>query len=140
MTFAKRLKILRLKAGVTQQALSEAMGVTQRTIASYEAGNTYPNFEQLPKIARFFGIPVDTLMTDEESFIAEAHEHNGRKGAKQAAALVDEVVGLFAGGRMTEEDRDAAMRAIQNAYWVAKEESKRKYTPKKYRKEPPQEG
>ena len=47
---------------------------------------------------------------------------------------MEEVSGLFAGGRISQDDKDAVMRAIQDAYWIAKEENKRKYTPKKYRK------
>ena len=44
-----------------------------------------------------------------------------------------EVTGLFAGGEMAEEDMDTMMLAIQEAYVIAKRNSK-KYTPKKYRK------
>ena len=73
-------------------------------------------------------------MSEENSFVAAAYGQNGRKGASQAALLVDGVVSLFAGGDLTEEDRDAVMKTIQEAYWISKEESKRKYTPKKYRK------
>ena len=46
--------------------------------------------------------------------------------------LVDELTGLFSGGQMAEEDMDELMLAIQKAYIIAKEDS-RKYTPKKYR-------
>lgn len=31
--------------------------------------------------------------------------------------------------------RVAVMRALQDAYWMAKEQNKEKYTPKKYRKD-----
>ena len=58
----------------------------------------------------------------------------GAKGAKQAQALVDEVSGLFAGGNIADEDLDVMMKALQDAYWIAKEKNK-KFTPKKYRKD-----
>jgi len=45
---------------------------------------------------------------------------------KQATALVSELSGLFAGGELTEEDRDAVMQSLQEAYWLAKKEN-RKY-------------
>ena len=48
--------------------------------------------------------------------------------------LTEEVTGLFAGGEMAQEDMDVMMKAIQDAYWIAKEKNK-KYTPKKYRSE-----
>ena len=50
----------------------------------------------------------------------------------QAERLVKEVSGLYAGGELAEEDMDAMMKAIQEAYWIAKEKN-RKYVPKKYR-------
>mgnify|MGYP004527492339 CR=1 len=55
----------------------------------------------------------------------------GTRGKQQAQALIAEVSGLFAGGDMAEEDMDEMMKAIQDAYWIAKEKN-RKYTPKKY--------
>lgn len=55
----------------------------------------------------------------------------GSRGKQQAHALIAEVSGLFAGGDIAEEDMDEMMKAIQDAYWIAKENN-RKYTPKKY--------
>ena len=48
--------------------------------------------------------------------------------------VVDEVSGLFAGGNIADEDLDVMMKALQDAYWIAKEKNK-KFTPKKYRKD-----
>ena len=47
--------------------------------------------------------------------------------------LVAGVSALFAGGELSENDKDAVMRALQDAYWMAKERNKEKYTPKKYK-------
>ena len=52
---------------------------------------------------------------------------------QQAEALVAELSGLFAGGELADEDMDAMMRAVQEAYWIAKENN-RKFVPKKYQK------
>lgn len=38
---------------------------------------------------------------------------------------------MFAGGELSEGDKDAVMLALQKAYWDCKEDNK-KYTPKKY--------
>ena len=133
MTFAEKLKAVRMKAGISQERLSAELGVTKRTIINYESGKTIPPSDVLPKIARLFGVTIETLITEEEEFIALANEQGGSKSAREAEALVSEVSGLFAGGRLSSEEKDAVMRAIQNAYWIAKEESKRKYTPKKFR-------
>ena len=48
-------------------------------------------------------------------------------------ALVGELAGMFAGGELTEEDKVAVMRSLEQAFWLAKEENK-KYAPKRFRK------
>ena len=131
MTFAEKLKAARLQAGISQERLSTHLGVTKRTIINYENGQTLPPINLLPKIAKFFNVPIGALITEEEEFVALANEHGGSKSAREAEALITEVSGLFAGGRLSDGEKDAVMRAIQNAYWIAKEESKRKYTSKK---------
>ena len=133
MTFSEKFKMARMQAGISQEKLSAELGISKRTIVNYENGQTLPPSDKLPLIARYFGVSIESLLTEDEEFIATAHEQGGSKGAREAKTLVNEVSGLFAGGRLSEEDMDATMRAIQNAYWIAKEESRRKYTPRKYR-------
>ena len=74
------------------------------------------------------------VSTETRRMVVEAAEKYGSRGAKQAQQLTEEVTGLFAGGEMAQEDMDVMMKAIQDAYWIAKEKNK-KYTPKKYRSE-----
>ena len=49
---------------------------------------------------------------------------------KQAWNLVADVKALWAGGDMAEEDMDEIMRAMQEAYWEAKQNN-RKYANRK---------
>lgn len=58
-----------------------------------------------------------------------------RKGAKQVEELVTGISALFASGEISEEDKDAVMRTLQDAYWVAKERNEAKYAPRKYQKD-----
>jgi transcriptional regulator with XRE-family HTH domain len=135
MAFGEKLRALRMKAGLSQEKFAEKIGVTKRTIIKYEAGQTVPPVESLTQISMFFSVSIDELVSEQDEFVAQVYADGGNRDAKYATSLVDEVSGLFAGGRLSEDDKDAVMRAIQNAYWTAKEESRRKYTPKKYRKE-----
>ena len=48
--------------------------------------------------------------------------------------VLDEAAALFAGGKLTEADRDAFIDEMEEIFWDSKEEAK-KYTPKKYRRE-----
>ena len=52
---------------------------------------------------------------------------------QSANKIVAEVSGLFAGGELAPEDMDEMMKAIQDAYWIAKENNK-KFAPRKSRK------
>ena len=133
MTFAEKLRASRMQAGISQERLAAELGVSKRTLINYEGGQTLPPINMLPKISKFFGVSIESLITEEEQFVAAAYEQGGSKSAREVETLVNEVSGLFAGGRLSDDDKDAVMRAIQNAYWIAKEESRRKYTPKKYR-------
>ena len=133
MTFAEKLKIARMQAGVTQERLAAELGVSKRTIINYENSQTFPPIDMLPKIAKIFDASIGSLITENEEFIALANEKGGTKAAREATELVNEISGLFAGGILSDDEKDTVMRSIQNAYWVAKEENKRKYTPKKHR-------
>lgn len=134
MKFSERLKKFREEQGLTQVQLSELTGITTRQIQKYEGGQARPRLDAAEKIAKALNISADELLGNADMLIAQAKEKYGARGAKQAQQLTEEVTGLFAGGEMAEEDMDIMMRAIQDAYWIAKENNK-KYTPKKYRKD-----
>lgn len=134
MKFNERLKELREKNNLTQEQLAKISGVSSRMIQRYEYGTSRPRLDAAEKIAKALNITTDELLGNADMLVAQANEKYGARGAKQAKQLTDEVTGLFAGGDMAEEDMDLMMKAIQDAYWIAKEKNK-KYTPKKHRSE-----
>ena len=134
MKFNERLKELREKNNLTQEQLAKISGVSSRMIQRYEYGTSRPRLDAAEKIAKALNVSTDELLGNADMLVAQAHEKYGARGAKQAKQLTDEVTGLFAGGDMAEEDMDLMMKAIQDAYWIAKEKNK-KYTPKKHRSE-----
>ena len=70
------------------------------------------------------------MLTENEEFYIRANEQYGATGAQQAKALMEELTGLFAGGELDQDDMDEMMKAIQDAYWIAKEKN-RKYVSKR---------
>jgi hypothetical protein len=48
--------------------------------------------------------------------------------------MVADLSAMWAGGEMAEEDMDAIMQAMQEAYWEAKKNN-RKYVAKQYRED-----
>ncbi|MDD3767159.1 MAG: helix-turn-helix transcriptional regulator [Eubacteriales bacterium] len=135
MKFGDKLKIARNAKKLKQADLAKLVGVSSRTIQNYETADMYPkNRDIYYKLAEVLEVDVNYLLSEGEDFITEAQNKYGYRGRRDAVRLVEEISGLFAGGSIPEEDKDAIMRAIQDAYWDAKEENK-KYIPKKYRNE-----
>ena len=60
--FGERLSGLRKAAGITQTALAEEIGVSQRMMAYYEGPSAYPPANLLPAIADALGVSVDALL------------------------------------------------------------------------------
>ena len=134
-TFSERLKALRKEAGLTQQELANAAGVTLRTIQNYEHGERRPgNMLAVQKIAEALNTTTDSLLGVRELVVLEGYERGGARAARDIDALVSDISAMFAGGELSAESMDGAMRAISEAYWIAKENNK-KYTPKKYLKD-----
>lgn len=131
MKFCDKVKKERRAKGLTQQQLADMLGVSLRTITNYEKGDSYPKQREMySKMAEILGVDINYLLTENEEFYINAGEKYGTGGAAQAKALMQEVTGLFAGGELDPDDMDEMMKAIQDAYWIAKEKNK-KYAAKR---------
>lgn len=56
------LKKLREEKGITQSTLAAALSVSSQAISRWENSQAYPDIEQLPEIASFFGVTIDELL------------------------------------------------------------------------------
>lgn len=74
------------------------------------------------------------MLGQKDVLVLAAQERGGAKAARDIDELVSEVTGMFAGGQLSEEALEGAMKALNDAYWLAKEKNK-KFTPKKYLKD-----
>ena len=61
--FAAKLKQARKDAGYTQEQVAELTGIKRSTIASYEIGRTEPDLETLAKLADFYVVSIDWLLS-----------------------------------------------------------------------------
>ena len=131
MAFKDNLRSRREELGMTKGELAKAAGVTTRTLYSYESGDRRPsNIEVVQRIAAALGTSMEKLLDTGESLVVEAHERGGARAARDIDSLVGEVTGLFAGGSLSDDALDGAMRALNEAYWIAKDKNK-KYGRKK---------
>lgn len=131
MAFAENLKEKRAQSGLTQAELAMKAGVTARTIQNYELGTRKPgNMVIVQRIADALGTTTEQLLSSGETLVVAAHERGGARATKDINELVSEVTGMFAGGKLSDDALDGAMRALNEAYWIAKDKNK-KYGRKK---------
>lgn len=60
-----RIAKLRAEKNMTQAALGELLGVSDKTVSKWENGGCYPDVSLFPKLADTFGVTVDYLMRSE---------------------------------------------------------------------------
>ena len=139
MTFGEKIKNLRKSKKLNQTQLANAIGVSLRTIRGWEIEGRYPKQHELyQKLADILGCDVSYLMTEDVSFVTEATEQYGSRGAKQAQQILEQAAAMFAGGELSDDDKTAFMDEIQMLYLDSKKRAK-KFTPKRYLKDTPQE-
>lgn len=64
-----RLRVLRAERNWSQAELADALGVSRQTINAIETGKYDPSLPLAFKIARVFGLAIETVFQpDEESF------------------------------------------------------------------------
>lgn len=62
MEFCRQLRAVRMKRSITQQAMSDAIGVALRTYQCYEQGSREPSLHTLVRIADVLQVPTDYLL------------------------------------------------------------------------------
>lgn len=133
MTFAQKVRSLRNMKGWTANELAEKVGVSPRTIFSYESGQSYPrHMKTYEKLAKLLEVDVNYLRTEEEDFASEVSRQYGSRGRQQYERAITEVRKLFAGGELPREDEIAFITEVQQLFLDSKNRAK-KYTPRKHK-------
>lgn len=141
MTFSDKIKRSREVAHLTQNELAQLVGVSQRTIASYESGGAKARRSTIEKLARALKVSVRFLSDDDctdplaeiekDDYIEQAREMYGTKGVRDMEELLRENTALFAGGELSQDQKDAFFQAVMTAYVTCKEEARKKFSSKK---------
>ena len=138
--FPDKLYDARMAAGLNQGELGARVGVSRRTIFTYEKGISFPHRKVLQKLSEALGVTAFYLTHDDctdpvadrerEDHLRMAREKFGPDGEAEAADLLDRNMAFFAGGDIPQENKDAFFDAIMTAYLAAKNEARRRFTPK----------
>lgn len=132
-TFPEKVRELRSLLGLTQMELGELTGVSDRAVNAYEAGTSFPHKNRLSKLAQALGVSEEYLTDDnitdptygleKKHIIDETKARYGAKAAKEIDFLMERSAALFAGGEVSQEQKDAFFGALSKAYWQAKDEA-----------------
>lgn len=138
---AEKIRDNREKLELKQEQLAELVGVSRRSVIAYETGAATPREHTMRKIAQALGVTQYYLIHDDcedpdagieqEPFIQEARDAFGKKGAEQIAELLQKNQALFAGGTLSEEQKDMFYEAISKAYFMNKQAAREKFGRKK---------
>ena len=125
MTFGEKIKNIRIGQKESQEDIAKLLGVSRRTIVNYEQGKSVPSLESdaYAKLADHFGVSVDFLKEEHENdFEVCAEAAHGLSGKAEADRLANKIIGLYAGGEISDADAEKVMMAFQRAYWDIREE------------------
>ena len=141
MTFSDKIKRSREVVGLTQQELADLVGVSKRTIASYESGGASARRSTITKLARELKVSVRFLLEEEctdplsdiekDDYVEEARRLYGSAGARDVDTLLRDNAALFAGGELSQEEKDAFFQAVMRAYVTSKDIASEKFGRKK---------
>ncbi len=87
MDLANKLARLRVKEGVSQEKLSEAIGTTRQAVQKWEQGTSQPGIDNLIKIARFFNMSLDSLVLGLDDRFAYEFTMNKKHTSKYSNSM-----------------------------------------------------
>lgn len=64
---AENLAILRTIKGLSQEAVAEVIGISRQSYAKWEQGETVPDIDKCARLAKFYGVTLDSLVNGEEA-------------------------------------------------------------------------
>lgn len=128
--------------------VAKATGITKSTFSDWKSGRSTPKQDKLQKIAEYFNVSVDYLMTgnNDTSINSSTSKFSNKnslttKDEKDIRKKVDDILSqlnndealMFDGEPMNDETKELLRASLENSVQMAKITAKKKFTPKKYR-------
>ena len=136
-TFGEKVRNKREEMNLSQEQLASLVGISRRSIVNYETEVKKPYHSTLRKLATVLGVTTYYLQhddvedpqanIDEEPYVQAARDAYGKKGQEEMASILTQTEALFAGGTITEDQKDILYQALSQAYFRNKERAREKY-------------
>lgn len=131
--------------GVTAYKVSKSTGIGASTFSDWKNGRSTPKQEKLQKIADYFGVTVDYLITGQENFSSDKENKeltakDKRDIAKDLESIMDKLntqeagPASFDGNDIPEDDRELFAAQLEAMLTRLKKINKELYNPNKNQK------
>lgn len=130
------------KYGVTSYKVAKEAGVTQTALSNWKSGRSTPTVKTLQKIADYFGVTVDYLMTGKEDMpqASQLNARDKRDIAKDLESIMEKLKNQedgpasFDGQDIPEDDRELFATQLEAMLVRLKKINKDLYNPNKNKK------
>jgi transcriptional regulator with XRE-family HTH domain len=78
----QRIQSLRVRGGLSQEALADRLGVSRQSVSKWELGQTMPDVEKIVQLSSLFGVSTDSLLLD------EVHLHDSKQSLRFGMYLI----------------------------------------------------
>jgi len=117
-----KIRALRKKNDITQEKLSEYLGVSAQAVSRWESGICYPDIEILPTISDFFNTSIDELLginqeqkdNQVNKYIEKAEKEQQNGNFKSAIGIYREAVSRFPSSKKLQINLACAIGCIDN--------------------------
>jgi len=139
-TIGDKVKALRLSRKMTIAALARASGLSDRAIRYIENNERVPGAGAVQQLADALEVRTDFFMDPgifeqtlhKEEFLQQAKEKYGSRGMAQARHLIEQVQALYAGGELSDDDREVFRAEMEAIFWDSQQEAQ-KFAPRTHR-------
>jgi transcriptional regulator with XRE-family HTH domain len=139
-TFGEKVALARYKLKLSQAELGKKIGVSLRSVYAYEKNEKMPRKCKLLLLAEVLKVSTKYLLDEDcedpledierDPYYSDAQKRYGIRGMTDVEALLNANKALFAGGELSQEQKDAFFEAVMSSYVICKEAAKIKFTPK----------
>lgn len=95
MKLSEKIYYCRKKAGKSQEALAEELGVSRQAVSKWETGEAEPEIKKLRLLAEVFGVTTDWLLYDEEPQESPGSNFEQEPSSKSYPDWVDKLPGFL---------------------------------------------
>ena len=114
----RKILSLRKSRNMTQVNLADKLGITYQAVSSWERGNSMPDIEKLPEIAKLFEISIDELIGESKvvTMILNTSELEPENFEKLTEEDITEVLPILKPDQITEVVNGVNKSALKDVH------------------------